>query len=411
MTSHPKHNKEPFVRLSRRMTVSPGFSWVVRIIAFLLSILVCCLVSCAMSPRVNFGFFFSKLFVGAFGTADMVKAMLRDAAVLLMLALAVTPCFKMRYWNIGGEGQAMMGAFGCTLVVAYGADKMPVGGVIVLSFVTAVAFATIWAVVPALLKAKWNTNETLLTLMFNYIAVCLGAFLIKKVEPKGTGSLSLATGTVASLGADAFWIVLVTALVMMGLMFVYMSYSKHGYEIAVVGESPNTARYVGINNKMVVIRTLVLCGVLCGIVGWLLVSVKDGSFSSANMAQSTVGGRGFTAVLVSWLAQFNPFAMALTAFLVSFITRGATNVANNAYLGNNYAGMLVGIFFFFIIATEFFINFKMVFRSREELAREPDDLPPLVLCDEADAADAAPASDADTTQNPPADATDDGAQA
>ena len=375
MTNRIKHTKEPFVRLSRRMGVSGKYAWAVRIGAFLLSILACCIVSCLMSPRVNFGFFFSKLFSGAFGNWDMIQAMLRDTAVLLMLALAVTPCFKMRYWNIGGEGQAMMGALGCSVVVAYATGKMAEGWVIVLSFVAAVGFATVWAVVPALLKAKWNTNETLLTLMFNYIAVCLGAFLIKKVIPSGTGILTFESGTLATVGVDAFWLIFSVAVIMTGLMYVYLRYSKHGYEIAVVGESPNTARYIGINNKKVIVRTLLLCGVLCGIAGFLLVSVKDRSFLSDNMMQSTVGGRGFTAVLVSWLAQFNPIAMALTAFLVSFITRGANNVGNYARLGNSYAGMLVGIFFFFIIATEFFINFKIVFRTRGELTREPDDLP------------------------------------
>ena len=376
MSNRPKHVREPLIHLTRRLNVSQTYAWGIRIGAFVLSILACAIVSMLLSDNVSFGFFFKYLFKGAFGTGKMVEALLRELAILLLLSLTVTPCFKMRYWNIGGEGQAMMGAFGCALVISYCADKMSAGGVIALSLVTAIAFSMVWALIPALFKAKWNTNETLLTLMFNYIAICLGAFLIKKVVPKGTGILNFKVGTLASLGVNDVWLIFAVGVVATVLMFVYMRYSKHGYEITVVGESPNTARYIGIHTKAVIIRTLALCGAMGGLVGFLLVSAKDASFLSDSTAQSTVAGRGFTAVLISWLAHFNPWAMALTSFLVVFITRGANSVGSYARLGNSYASMMVGIFFFFIIATEFFINFNIHFRfhKRGETPREPDDL-------------------------------------
>ena len=367
MAHNAHHVKEPLIHLTRRMNLSPWIAWAIRIGAFLLSILVCCLVSCLLSAKVTPAFFFKYLFDGAFGTSKMILQLLREMSLYLILALAVTPCFQMRYWNIGGEGQAMMGALGCTLAIVCTSETLPNWAVIVISLIAAVALAVIWAVIPAIFKAVWNTNETLLTLMFNYIAICLGAYLIKVVTPKGTGILSLTSGTVASLGLGDVWpilIIIATAVVLTVGMFIYQKYSKHGYEIAVVGEAPNTARYVGINNKKVTIRTLILCGILGGIAGFLLVSVKDASFLSDSTAESTVAGRGFTAVLISWLAHFNPLAMALTSFLVVFITRGANQVGNMARLGNSYAGMMVGIFFFFIIATEFFINFKINFRAK-----------------------------------------------
>ena len=384
MVNNTRHVKEPLIHLTRRMYLSPVITWSIRIGAFVLSILVCCLVSCLLSGKVSFGFFFKHLFEGAFGSTMLIKTLLRDLAIYLLLALAVTPCFEMRYWNIGGEGQAMMGAFGCALVVAYTPGTWPVWSTILLSFVAALVMSVVWAVVPALFKAKWNTNETLLTLMFNYIAICLGAYLIKKVVPMGTGILNFKTGTLAAEGVDGFWIIFITAVVMTVLMFIYQKYSKHGYEITVVGEAPNTARYVGINTKKVIVRTLLLCGIVSGIVGFMLVSVKDSSFLSDSTTQSTVAGRGFTAVLISWLAHFNPLGMALTSFLVVFITRGATQVGNMARLGNSYAGMMVGIFFFFIIATEFFINFKINIRPKEKapesadpLDKDPSDKDPL----------------------------------
>ena len=377
MVDSDKHVKEPLIHLTRRMNFSPKYAWIIRIAAFVFSILVCCLVSCILSPKVDVAFFFKNLFEGAFGSPMLIMTLVRDLAIYLLLALAVTPCFKMKYWNIGGEGQAMMGAFGTALVISYTAGKMPVWGVIALSFLAAIICSVIWAVVPALFKAKWNTNETLLTLMFNYIAICLGAFLIKKVAPSGTGILTFDTGTLFSVGVGDFWAFLIIGIVMTVVMYIYQKYSKHGYEIAVVGEAPNTARYIGINSKIVIIRTLFLCGLISGLVGFMLVSIKDASFLSDNTTQSTIAGRGFTAVLISWLANFHPFAMALTSFLVVFITRGANQVGNYARLGNSYAGMMVGIFFFFIIATEFFINFKIHVRAREKAPRqEPQDPAP-----------------------------------
>ena len=367
MTGNVKHVKEPLIHLTRRMNLPAWAAWTIRIGAFLLSILVCCLVSCLLSAKVNPAFFFRYLFEGAFGTSKMVLTFLRDLALYLLLALAVTPCFQMRYWNIGGEGQALMGALGCTMAVVYTSQTLPVWATILISLIAAITLSVIWAVIPALFKAVWNTNETLLTLMFNYIAICLGAYFIKIVTPMGTGILNLKDGTVASLGLGDVWpvVIIVGAVALLTvMMFVYQKFSKHGYEIAVVGEAPNTARYIGINVKKVTIRTLILCGILGGIAGFLLVSVKDASFLSDSTAESTVAGRGFTAVLISWLAHFNPAAMALTSFLVVFITRGANQVGNMARLGNSYAGMMVGIFFFFIIATEFFINFQIHFRSR-----------------------------------------------
>ena len=372
MKTNARHVREPLFHLTRRMNVPTWFAWAVRVGAFAISMLVCCLVSCLLSDKVNPGFFFKYLFEGAFGSGMLIMSLLRDTAMYLLLALAVTPCFEMRYWNIGGEGQAMMGALGCALVIVLTTGRLPVWGTIVLSLAAALLLAVLWAVIPALFKAKWNTNETLLTLMFNYIAICLGGFLIKKVAPMGTGILNFESGTLASLiGSDAVKsiVIIATAVVVTVVMFVYQKYSKHGYEISVVGQAPNTARYIGINTRKVIVRTLLLCGLLGGIAGFLLVSVKDASFLSDSTAESTVAGRGFTAVLISWLAHFNPLAMALTSLLVVFITRGANQVGNMARLGNSYAGMMVGIFFFFIIATEFFINFKIRFRSHADAIR------------------------------------------
>ena len=146
-------------------------------------------------------------------------------------------------------------------------------------------------------------------------------------------------------------------------MYIYLNYSKHGYEIAVVGESERTARYVGIKVEKVIIRTMLLSGAVCGVAGLLLVGGTDHTITT-----TIAGGRGFTAVMVSWLAKFNPIFMVFTSFLLVFLDRGAGEISTVFGLNQSFADILTGIILFFIIGCEFFISYKISFRksSRKE---------------------------------------------
>ena len=349
-----KFKFEPIFHLAKRTDMDWKKAWGIRVGAFVLSILVCAIVSTLISKR-SFDFFFTNFFK-AFNTPQKLWNFFHDTAILLIIALAVTPCFKMRFWNIGGEGQILMGALGSAVIINFMGGKHMDAGVIVLSLMLSLAFGMAWAVIPALFKAKWNTNETLLTLMMNYISVCIVDFFIKSEASSGTGTMSFDEGIVLPIGGNEFILKIILVAIVTIFMIVYLKYSKHGYELAVVGESEKTARYIGINTKKVIIRTLILCGAICGLIGFLLVSATNHSISSV----STVGGKGFTGVLISWLGHFNPLAMLLCSFLVVFITRGSTQVSTYARLGASYPNMMTGIFFFFIIASEFFINYKIL---------------------------------------------------
>ena len=365
-----KFKFEPMFHLAKRTDMDWKKAWGIRVGAFVLSILVCAIVSTFISDR-SFGFFFENFFK-AFNTPQKLWNFFHDTAILLIIALAVTPCFKMRFWNIGGEGQILMGALGSAVIINFMGGKHADAGVIILSLMLSIAFGMAWAVIPALFKAKWNTNETLLTLMMNYISVCIVDFFIKSEASSGTGTMSFDKGIVEPIAGNEFILKIILVAVVTGFMIVYLKYSKHGYELAVVGESEKTARYIGINTKKVIIRTLILCGAICGLIGFMLVSATNHSISSV----STVGGKGFTGVLVSWLGHFNPLAMLLCSFLVVFITRGATQVSTYARLGASYPNMMTGTFFFFIIATEFFINYKILsthhFKKKNVLADDQD---------------------------------------
>lgn len=351
-----KNKREPLFHLTKRTEVRKRYAWSIRVGAFILSILVCAIVSAILTDK-SIGFFFRYLFNGTFGTKRTIWMLFHETAILLLVALAVTPCFKMRFWNIGGEGQILMGALGCSVAIVFMGGKYSAGLTIFVSLLLALVFGISWAVIPAIFKAIWNANETLLTLMMNYIAVCLVEYFIKSVAVSSTGTLTFKEGLIQPISGNTYILTIILAVIFMFFMWIYLKFSKHGYELTVVGESEKTSQYIGLNTKAVILRTLILCGTLCGLIGFFLVSNINHSLGS-----STVGGRGFTGLLVSWLAHFNPFAMVLTSFLVVFITNGSSQVGNYARLGMAYPKVMTGIFFFFIIATEFFINYKIMFK-------------------------------------------------
>ena len=305
---------------------------------------------------------------GAFGSSRRIGVTFRNVAVLLGISLAVTPAFKMRFWNIGAEGQTLIGCLATTTCMILLGGKVPHALLIVISLAAALLAGAIWGFLPAFFKAKWNTNETLFTLMMNYIAIQLASYFIIVWEvPKGSGKIGIINqsthaGWLPEIGNTYLLPILIVGLVTV-LMYVYLQYSKHGYEIAVVGESQRTASYAGIKVDRVIIRTMVLSGALCAMMGFILTAGIDHTLST-----TLVGGRGFTAVMVSWMSKFNPFIMIASSLLLVTMDRGASEVASTLSLNHSFADILTGIILFFIIATEFFITYKVALRksSRKE---------------------------------------------
>jgi simple sugar transport system permease protein len=147
-------------------------------------------------------------------------------------------------------------------------------------------------------------------------------------------------------------------------MYIYLKLTKQGYEIAVVGESERTAWYAGINVKKVILRTMAISGGICGLTGFIIVSG-----SSHTISTSTAGGRGFTAIIVAWLAKFNVFAMIIVSFFLMFMEKGAIQIASKYNLNESASDVITGIILFFILGSEFFINYRLDFgRAKKEAA-------------------------------------------
>ena len=354
--------KESLFHISKRETLPLPKALAIRLGIILLSLIFCGLVTMVLTGENPIGVY-GTILDGAFGSSRRVGVTFRNVAILLGISLAVTPAFKMRFWNIGAEGQVLIGCLATTACMILLDDKLPNALLILVSLIAALLAGALWGFLPAFFKAKWNTNETLFTLMMNYVATQLSAFFIIVWEvPKGAGKIGIINqqtraGWLPEIG-NAYMLPILVAVIMTGLIYLYMQHSKHGYEIAVVGESQRTASYAGIKVDRVIIRTMVLSGALCALIGFILTAGVDHTLTT-----TIVDGRGFTAVMVSWMSKFNPFIMIAASLLLVTMDRGATEVSSTLGLNHSFADILTGIILFFIIATEFFITYKITLRK------------------------------------------------
>ena len=361
-------HKQSLFHISKRDVLPWYQAMLIRGGAIVLALIVCALVTMLLTGENPISIY-GTIFYGAFGTARKSWVTFQNLAVLLGISLAVTPAFKMRVWNIGAEGQVLIGCLATAACMIVLGDKLSNGVLILVMLVAAIAAGSLWGFLPSFFKAKWNTNETLFTLMMNYIATQLAAFFIIVWEvPKGAGKIGIINqnseaGWLPVIGGKQYLLTILVVAVMTILMYIYLNYSKHGYEIAVVGESQRTASYAGIKVERVIIRTMVLSGAVCGLMGLLLTAGTDHTLTT-----TIVGGRGFTAVMVSWLAKFNPIVMVFTSLLLVVLSRGASEISSVFSLNHSFADILTGIILFFIIGSEFFLTYKVSLRKSKKEA-------------------------------------------
>ncbi len=354
--------RTPLFHIVKRGAMPWYKAWGIRVLSIVLALIVSALITTLLTG-LNPIKIYSTIISGAFGSARKTWITFQNVAILLCISLAVTPAFKMRFWNIGAEGQVLIGGLATAACMITLGNKLPNALLIVIMVLAAVAAGAVWAGIPAIFKAKWNTNETLFTLMMNYVATQLVAFFVIVWEvPKGAGQIGIINqsseaGWLPIVGNKYLLSILVVAVLTV-FVYIYLNYSKHGYEIAVVGESERTARYVGIKVDRVIVRTMLLSGAICGVAGLLLVGGINHTVST-----TIADGRGFTAVMVSWLAKFDPILMIFTSLLLVLLDRGAGEIATQFSLNQSFADILTGIILFFIIGCEFFISYKISFRK------------------------------------------------
>lgn len=351
--------KDSSLHIAARDSIVWWKAWLIRLIAVLLSLIVCAIVIFGLT-KMNPVEVYKGIFSGAVGTSRRAWVTIRDTMVLLLIAIGLTPAFKMKFWNIGAEGQILIGGACSAAVMIYAGDKMSPVILLIVMFIASALGGMIWGMIPAVFKAYWNTNETLFTLMLNYVAMQVVTYCIVFWEnPKGSNTVGIINQATQAgwlpelFGQKYGWNVLIVLILTVG-MFIYLKYCKQGYEIAVVGESENTAKYAGIHVKKVIIRTMAISGAICGIAGFVIVSGASHTISTA-----TAGGRGFTAIIVAWLSKFNTFIMVAVSFGIVFMNQGAVQIATQYGLNENASDVILGIILFFLIGAEFFINYRV----------------------------------------------------
>ena len=357
------------MHISKRDTISRSKAWSIRAIAILLALIVDGIIIYAI-VKMNPLKVYVSLASGAFGTSKRMWFTIRDCMILTCIAIGLAPAFKMRFWNVGAEGQMLVGGIATAFWMINFAGKMNTVMLFLCMAISAIVAGGIWGLIPGFFKAKWNTNETLFTLMMNYIAIQLTSFFVAKWEyPFGSNTVGIINPTgkqgwlpnmfSEGYNGDFGWNVLIVLVVTVG-MYLYLSKSKHGYEIAVIGDSENTARYAGIRVPRIYVRTMALSGALCGFAGFLAVSAVSHTLST-----STAGGRGFTAIIVAWLAQFNSIVMVIFSFLLIVLQKGAMAIASLYGLSQEVSQMITGIILFFLLGSEFFVNYTVHFRGKK----------------------------------------------
>ena len=374
--------KEPLVRIAKRDPLPLWKSWGIRIIAFALSMIVYVLVVYLFTKQSP-GQVLKYILKGTIGMTEKkvfsditLWKTIREIMFLYGVALALSPAFKMRFWNVGGEGQIIVGGIATIIIMRNLAPHIGSNTVtlIIMAVISAIA-GSIWSAIPAIFNATHKTNETLFTLMMNYIAIQLAAFINVIWEKKaGAGKLGVINDAGKEgwlpqsfmsklVGPDGYMLILLFAVAIAIFIYFYMNKSKHGYELAVIGDSQDTARYAGIGVKRVIIRTVAVSGAICGFMGFLIVSGADHTVSS-----TTAGGRGFTAIIVAWLGKLNVFYMLLVSAMLVCLGNGANELASRAGLDKSLGDVLTGVVLFFILASELFVQYKLIFRHSQEEA-------------------------------------------
>jgi simple sugar transport system permease protein len=366
---HDQIKKEPLVRLVKRDALPAKKIVLIYAIAIAAGLVLSAII-CSLFSSKNPIAFFAALFDGALGSSRRIWLLLQDTALLLGVAVALVPAFKMKFWNLGGNGQILVGCLAAIACMFYLGGKLPDAVLILIMTVASIVAGAVWGVLPAIFKAHFGTNESLFTLMLNYIATGLVSMFITIWVKSGSGVLvPLKWGHFPDLFGSKYLLTVLVFFILAALMYVYLNYTKHGYEIAVVGDSPNTAKYIGIDVKRVIIRTMIISGALAGVVGLFLAGGIHHTISTAS-----ANNMGFTAIMATWLAAFNPLVMIGTCFFIIFISRGMVEVRGDfGFTNDSIANIVIGLVYFCVIACSFFITYRVVFRKASAKMTEADE--------------------------------------
>jgi len=343
------------VKVTKRADLPKIQEWSIRGIAILLSIVCAGLILLIMGlePIKVFG----AIIEGSLGTQLRIQQTIVKAIPLIIASLGILVAFKMKFWNIGGEGQITMGALAASWVALFAGD-MPKPVMLMLMMIAAIIAGGLWAFIPAIFKAKMGTNETIFTLMMNYIAIKLVTYLQYGpwMDPAAGGFPKVAPFPDSALLPSLFSIHIgwVIALICIALVYFLINYTKLGYEISVVGESMETARYAGMSINKIIVVAMFISGGLCGLAGMIQSSAIE-----KTLVASIGGGYGFTAIITAWLSRLNAIAVLFVCIAFAMLIQGGAYIQIALNVPSAVSSVVQGLVLFFVLGSEFFLQYKI----------------------------------------------------
>jgi ABC-type uncharacterized transport system permease subunit len=302
------------------------------------------------------------MFEGAFGSAYGISETVVKAVPLILASLAVSLAFRMQLWNIGAEGQFYMGAFGATWV-ALTYPEWP--AVLLLPAMVLAGFLTggLWGLLPAIPRAYFKVNETITTLLLNYIGILWVDYLVYGPwkDPKGQGfpiTAPFSEGAILpAFGVTRIHWGIVIALLAVIVLYVVLRYTRWGFEIRVSGESPAAARYAGMNFVRNVLLVMFISGGLAGVAG-----MTEVAGITQRLQHGISPGYGYSAIIIAWLARLQPFAIVLVSFVFGGLLVGGFSIQTSGFPAATVA-MLQGAILFFVVGGEIFIQYRLRWRE------------------------------------------------
>ena len=300
----------------------------------------------------------------SFGSIGVLSDTLVKATPLILTGLACALAFRMRLWNIGAEGQFLLGAWGATAVVLSGVLPKGTPAVVVLPLMMAAGMlaGAIWGLIPGVLRARLGVNEIITTLMLNYIALFWIQFWVfgpwsesgfqqtKTFPPEAwLPRLSDFATTVPAFGGLTVHLGLIFGLVAAGIVWLILERSRWGYEIRLIGDSPRAARYAGIDIARNLIVVFAVSGALAGLAGMSEVA------GSVHRLQDRISpGYGFTAIIIAYLAKFHPGRVVVASILF-----GALILAGREIQPSGVPAMIQGIILFALIVSDTLVRYRV----------------------------------------------------
>ncbi|TFG61726.1 MAG: ABC transporter permease [Spirochaetales bacterium] len=349
-----------------RETVTPAFSLFVLVCSLAAGLLMVSLVF--LIKGANPLFAIAKIFGGSFGSAYGIKETITKAIPLILIGTGLTVAFKGKFWNIGAESQLLFGAMAGTWIGLRLGPSLPAAAVLPLMFLAGFLAGAVWGIIPALLKVRFSINEVISTLLLNYIGAELMRFLITgpwkgKTQFGFPYTDDLPASAVLSVlpGSRIHIVTLVLALAAALIIFFLLFSTKFGYEVRVIGENPEAARYAGIGFMRTALLGMVISGGLAGLAG---VGEAAGIHHHLGYPDSVSSGYGFTAIIVAWLAKLNPLGVIVSSVFFAGILVGGDAIQISLGLPAATVQVFNGILLFFLIMGDYFIKNRLVFSGR-----------------------------------------------